>query len=136
VLFVHHTNKTGAQRGTSKREDVLDTAISLSRPSDYQPGEGARFVLTFEKMRGFFGADADPLEARYEVENGAARWTFGDPIDDQLEKAKQLFDDGLTVRAVAELMGISKSAAGHLRRCASTTAAISEADACPDVPRA
>ena len=27
VLFVHHAGKTGAQRGTSKREDVLDTVI-------------------------------------------------------------------------------------------------------------
>ena len=65
VLFVHHTNKSGAQRGTSSREDLLDTVISLSRPLDYESGDGARFVLTFEKARGFYGSDADPLEVRY-----------------------------------------------------------------------
>jgi putative DNA primase/helicase len=32
VLIVHHAGKGGEQRGTSRREDVLDTSISL-RPS-------------------------------------------------------------------------------------------------------
>ena len=37
VLIVHHAGKGGQQRGTSRREDVLDTSISLRRPSDYTP---------------------------------------------------------------------------------------------------
>ncbi len=32
VLFVHHTGTNGRQRGTSRREDVLDTVIALRRP--------------------------------------------------------------------------------------------------------
>jgi predicted ATP-dependent serine protease len=36
VLFVHHTGKGGAQRGTSKREDVLDSVLLLKRPEDYE----------------------------------------------------------------------------------------------------
>jgi putative DNA primase/helicase len=37
LLIVHHTGKGGEQRGTSRREDVLDTSISLRRPADYAP---------------------------------------------------------------------------------------------------
>ena len=29
VLFVHHAGKSGLQRGTSRKEDVLDTVIAL-----------------------------------------------------------------------------------------------------------
>ena len=47
VLIVHHAGKGGEQRGTSRREDVLDTSISLRRPSDYLPTEGARFEVHY-----------------------------------------------------------------------------------------
>jgi hypothetical protein len=52
VLFIHHAGKGGSQRGTSKREDILDTVISLKRPDDYKPKEGAVFQVHFEKARG------------------------------------------------------------------------------------
>src|SRR3712207_8616616 len=42
VLFIHHQGKGGTQRGTSRKEDVLDTVIALRRPDDYSPAEGAR----------------------------------------------------------------------------------------------
>jgi len=35
VLLIHHAGKGGLQRGTSRREDVLDTVITLRRPADY-----------------------------------------------------------------------------------------------------
>jgi putative DNA primase/helicase len=53
VLLVDHTGRGGtAARGTSKREDVLDTIIHLKRPSDYEPDHGARFEVHLEKARG------------------------------------------------------------------------------------
>ena len=55
VLFVHHAGKTGAQRGTSKREDVLDTVIALRRPGDYTPARALPLEVHFEKARGFSG---------------------------------------------------------------------------------
>lgn len=72
LVFEHHAGKGGDQRGTSKREDVLDSVISLRRPRDYRSDEGARFEVHFEKHRGFYGADAEPFEARYEERDGAA----------------------------------------------------------------
>jgi putative DNA primase/helicase len=116
VLFVHHANKRGGSRGTSRREDVADTVISLTRPADYQSSEGARFVVQFEKARGFVGEDAEPFEARYETIDGAARWTWRPVVDEVYERAKDLFEQGLSVRQVEKQLGISKSAAGRLRQ--------------------
>jgi hypothetical protein len=52
VLIVHHAGKDGAQRGTGRREDVLDTSLSLRRPSDYNPTQGA---ASRAAMSGTFG---------------------------------------------------------------------------------
>jgi hypothetical protein len=42
VLLVHRSGKSGEQRGTSRREDVLDTVIGLRRPEGYLPNSRAR----------------------------------------------------------------------------------------------
>jgi len=49
VLFIHHAGKGGNQRGTSKREDVLDTVIALQKSEDYNPRDGATFEIHFKK---------------------------------------------------------------------------------------
>ena len=71
VLFIHHSGKGGDQRGTSKREDVMDSILKLSRPQNYQPSEGARFIVDYTKMRGVFGDPARSFEAI--LEDG--KWT-------------------------------------------------------------
>jgi putative DNA primase/helicase len=120
VLFVHHAGKGGGQRGTSKREDVLDTVICLVHPDDYQPDQGARFEVHFEKLRGFVGDAAKPFEARLEVRDGQAIWTMRDLEDVTLAKAADMFNDGMTTREVAAELGISKSAGARLRKRAET----------------
>jgi RecA-family ATPase len=37
VVLLHHDGKGGQQRGTSKKEDVLDTVIQLVSPKDHSP---------------------------------------------------------------------------------------------------
>jgi putative DNA primase/helicase len=64
VVFVHHAGKGGSQRGTSRREDVLDLSVRLARPQDYSPDEGARFEVHFEKARTILGDAVRPFEAR------------------------------------------------------------------------
>ncbi len=51
MIVVHHAGKNGEQRGISNREDLLDTSISLRRPADYSPAEGARFEVHVAKGR-------------------------------------------------------------------------------------
>ena len=116
VLFVHHAGKGGQQRGTSRREDILDTVIALRRPADYSPKEGARFEVHLEKARGLFGEGADPFEASLAMEGGASRWTWKPLEDARLIRAAALFNDNSSVADVAEELGISKSNAGRLRK--------------------
>jgi hypothetical protein len=115
LLFVHHAGKGGAQRGTSKREDVLDTIVALRRPSDYLPAQGARFEVHFEKARGFFGSDAQPIEARYEVHDDAAMWTRACIKDLELHRVANAIGEGLSVREAAKSLEISKSRVQRLK---------------------
>src|SRR5690606_33941813 len=38
VVFIHHANKEGKQRGSHKKEDVMDIVIQLKRPDDFLQG--------------------------------------------------------------------------------------------------
>ena len=131
VLFIHHAGKGGAQRGTSKREDVLDTVVSLVHPGDYQPDQGARFEVHYEKLRGHVGDDAKSFEARLEVRDGQAIWTMRDLEDVTLSQAVEMFNDGMSVRDVAADLNISKSAAHRLRKKAIAQGLIDDKPAQP-----
>jgi putative DNA primase/helicase len=120
VLLVHHAGTNGRQRGTSRREDALDTVIALRRPEDYSPEQGARFEIHFEKLRNRVeGVGAIPFEARLDTLDvdgqQRIRWSCGDLKQPLLMRAAELFADGLTVREVAATLHISKSEAGRLR---------------------
>jgi putative DNA primase/helicase len=120
VLLVHHAGVNGRQRGTSRREDALDTVIALRRPADYSPEQGARFEVHVEKARTLVGDGALPFEAMVEAfvsESGRAgiRWVARDLKPPVLYRAAELFRDGHTVRQVADLLGVSRSEAGRLR---------------------
>jgi hypothetical protein len=103
VLFVHHGGKGGAQRGTSRKEDVLDSVVSLRRPEDYSPAEGARFEVHFEKCRGFTGTDAEPFEAALTTKGWVMR-NLNEALEDRVTALK---DDGLTQREIAAEIGKS-----------------------------
>ena len=101
VLFIHHAGKGGDQRGTSKREDVMDTVIKLSRPADYLPAQGARFIVEFTKSRGFAGTDADAFEAQLDGDT----WTTRALADVRTAQIMDLHGEGLHQRAIAAEVG-------------------------------
>jgi putative DNA primase/helicase len=109
VLIVHHAGKGGGQRGTSRREDILDTSISLRRPADYVAPEGARFEVHIEKGRGIHGKDAEPFEARLETRDGLCEWTIRELEDAKLARVLAFHDDGLSYREIGDQTGIPKS---------------------------
>jgi AAA domain len=103
VLAIHHAGKGGEQRGTSKKEDALDTVISLSRPPGYSAAEGARFEVRFTKNRGFYGEEAAPFEARF----SDGQWSTSDIASgDSDEELKALRDEGLSFRQISERTSI------------------------------
>jgi putative DNA primase/helicase len=116
VLIVHHAGKGGQQRGTSRREDVLDTSISLRRPTDYSSTEGARFEIHLEKTRGFHGDAAKPFEAKLETHDGKATWTIRELEDTNRARVEALLEDGMSVREIAEETGIPKSTVHRIKK--------------------
>jgi putative DNA primase/helicase len=116
ALVVHHANKSGQQRGTSQREDVLDLVMALRHPANYQPKDGARFEIHFEKARGLHGDATNPIEARLETGTlGIARWSWRPAHLGELERVAALLKDGLNPNQVARELGISKSKSYRLR---------------------
>lgn len=112
VLFVHHSGRSGNPRGTSKREDLLDTVIALRHPSSYRASEGLRVELHFEKTRHFHGKDAEPFELEFRAgTDGICQWLTRDLEASAYEKARALFAEGYDVPAVKEELGVSRAQA-------------------------
>lgn len=119
VLFVHHAGKGGNQRGTSKREDILDTVIALKRPARYEFDQGAVFEVHFEKARGFYGKDAAPFEARLSVDDqGKAEWITRSLDDSTFDKVVRLVrEEGLSAMEIAKELDVHKSTISrHLKK--------------------
>jgi len=108
-LVVHHAAKGGQQRGTSRREDILDTVIALRRPEGYSASEGARFEVHFEKARGFMGAEAAPFEVRLETTADDYLWHVSDLANDDQTMALSMLARGETVPAVVKALGVSRT---------------------------
>lgn len=116
VLFVHHAGKGGAQRGTSRREDVLDTVIALRRPTDYAPDQGAVFEVHFEKARGLMGEDCEPFEARLDPSLDGMQWTTRSVEDTTRDRVVDLHEEGLKNPEIAAELGVHRSTVHrHLR---------------------
>lgn len=116
MLLVHHANKKRLQRGTNRREDVLDLVMALRRPADHQPKNGARFEIHFEKARGLFGDAVEPIEARLESDQiGVGRWTWRPAHVGDLERVVEMLKAGLNAAQVAQELRISRSRTYRLR---------------------
>lgn len=110
VILIHHSGKNGQQRGTSKREDILDTVIALKRPSDYVPDQVARFEVHFEKARALFGQDVSPFEAALETTpDGSQVWTTRGCESAGTDKMIELAELGLPQSEIARELGVHRS---------------------------
>lgn len=111
ILFVHHAGKTGQQRGTSKREDILDVVIALKQPQGYSTDQGACFEIHYEKTRHFAGSDAVPFNVQLKEQlDGLWVWEIGEPDDDiQVQEVAEAINEGLTIKKIMDKTGLTKS---------------------------
>jgi putative DNA primase/helicase len=116
ALIIHHAGKGGEQRGTSRREDVLDTSISLRAPDDYTAEDGARFTVHIEKGRGIHGEQARPFEANLEVVDGRALWSMKEIEDVERTRVAALLAAGMSIREIAEETGLHRSKVHRLKQ--------------------
>lgn len=117
ILLIHHEGKGGQQRGTSRREDILDTVIQLKHPADYTPDQGATFEIHFKKSRGIFGDDVKPFEAQLiDMGDGLLGWSTRSIEDSVQEKVKRLMKDGYQQKDIADELEISKGYVSKLAK--------------------
>jgi putative DNA primase/helicase len=96
--------------------DVLDTSISLRRPADYAPTEGARFEVHIEKGRGIHGEHARPFEARLAIADGRTVWSMKEVENVERARVATLLDLGFSIRNIAEETGIHRSKVLRLKQ--------------------
>ena len=109
VVLVHHAGKGGQQRGTSKREDLLDVVIGLSRPKDYTPDQGAVFVAEFTKARNLAGTDAESIELALGGTDEQAVWTWRTVESSTYDRVVVLAKEGLSPGEICSELEINKS---------------------------
>ena len=124
VILVHHAGKAGQQRGTSRREDALDTVIALRRPGEYVPTQGACFECHIEKARGLAaGPAAAPFSASLiETPDGGLTWSWADLAAAQRERAVELLAAGMSIRDVGEETGLSRSVVHRMKQAGAVNA--------------
>ncbi len=112
VLFVHHAGKGGQQRGTSKREDILDIVIALRRPLN-ESAVGASFEVHFEKYRHLFGDDVKPFVSS--LSDGL--WSTELLEENTYRRVVALATEGLTATEIATDINLHKSGVSrHLKK--------------------
>ncbi len=110
IQLVHHAGKGGAQRGTSKREDVLDLSLELRRPPSYEPEQGAAFVVEFKKSRHLTGKDAESFEASLTTDaDGKTTWATTTATQSTYDRVVELANLGLTQKEIADELEVNKS---------------------------
>lgn len=115
TVLVHHAGKTGAQRGTSGREDSLDTLIQLTKPTDGDAREGCHFQVSFTKCRSVTGEAVADLDVKLSTVNGRMGWVWNPLEMSLLERARQQVNEGIAGPSdLAEALGCTKGYASKL----------------------
>jgi len=114
VLLLHHAGKTGLQRGTSKREDILDVVLRLTHPPGYNASEGCRFVAEFEKSRGLVGEAVESFEVQLWDRPEGPVWTVKNSDVAIFERVIELTREGLSQSDIAREVGRDKSRVSRL----------------------
>jgi hypothetical protein len=109
VILGHHAGKGGHQRGTSGREDALDTVLALTLPPGHKPEDGCHFFLRFEKSRGLKGPAVEGLDVRFDEMPDVSGWTYQALEVERTERIKLMLADGVPPKIIAEELSISAS---------------------------
>lgn len=115
VLLIHHAGKSGTQRGTSKREDHLNSSVKIIT-RETEPT--LRIGWEYTKWRSF-NPEPFELEALFNKTNGKENTATIQRVQsmaDEINEVMALQADGLSVRKIAEQIGQSKSKVQRLSR--------------------
>jgi len=115
TVLVHHAGKSGDQRGASRKEDQLDTSISLKPVQDGDPG--CHFTMRFTKERG---TPSDPREIEMRLTqdpDGTMGFAVTKTQVANYERFLEYVADGVdTVTEMAEALDLSKAMVSRYRK--------------------
>lgn len=117
VIVVHHANKGGGQRGTSKREDNLDFVIKLNPTPDPEDTDALSFTLSWEKVRAVGKSESRAIHVtRAERDGKPPKWKYRDvpTLDGRLARAIEMRDGGKTLEEIGAVLGINKSSVSRM----------------------
>lgn len=116
TLMIHHSGKGGKngrgadQRGTSRREDNLDTSVRLERPANWSEDDPPEFEWHWLKTRGFSGEP--PLAIRPVFMGGEdkqlIRWEWEQLKTRLQQQILELSREGLSRAEIARELECSK----------------------------
>jgi len=118
TLLLHHVSKGGNQRGTSAREDNIDMSLMLKQPPDYEPEQGASFILAFNKSRLASDDLSQLQETKFHLVpsgDGGLKWTFGSVKQETRQSVLSMLDQGMTYEDISSALGISKGRISQLK---------------------
>ena len=112
VIFCEHAGKSGLDRGTSKKQDIVDSVLRLKR-YDHWKDAGLRAEVKIEKLRGDCKDKRQliPFEVALTTESDAAVWTMRPVVAAQMEAAFKMFASGMKAGEVAQDLGVPRSTA-------------------------
>ena len=116
VIVIHHTGKTGKQRGSSSHEDALDWSVALKPLEDVADDGALRFNLVWEKSRHLANNEVQPIAATLrQSENGEVSWHHKEGMhrDPRIEKAQAMKVKGMSQVAIAKELGIDRTTVGR-----------------------
>ena len=117
-ILLHHPNKAGDQRGTSKREDIISNSIVLKHPLGYTRDEGARFLVDFTKDRVSYRYShlISSRECRViENANEHYRYEWSEPLKETNVLVLKLLNEGVVQKDIANVVGVSSSRISQIK---------------------
>jgi putative DNA primase/helicase len=107
-IILHHEGRSGKPRGTSKREDTLDTIIQTRKPAELQrTARESVFEISFTKSRSF--TDTRPVIARFSTVSGTAEWQHTYANNFMEAEVFEMLDAGEKQSEIAKRVKRSKS---------------------------
>lgn len=108
TILLHHTGKSGSQRGTSAREDNVDTSILLEKPKNHSADDGCNFVCKFTKSRVSqrFLNQVRPTEFTLMPDESGAKmiWTF--KKQGSREQILEMSESGMDSKDIAKELDV------------------------------
>jgi putative DNA primase/helicase len=75
-IIVHHEGRSKQPRGTSKREDIMDTIVRIKELERDEDGDKSTYELSFTKSREFYGAAKAPLILQLTTSEQQSQWSY------------------------------------------------------------